>query len=221
MKPVTSQTSPDRAHERTGAWGSVADWLAKIFLTPSDRAFVDNLRREETTVLFVELGEIFECRDATGAMLGIVSAGEASDVTRVLERSYTDLFEGISGPTTVLLYESAYYGDGHRLFQEPLSEMNATLQRLDIAIDGGCAEPADHLAIELAALAYALKCGDTEEAAGLIARLRTWAPVLSGRLQTRDQIGFYAAAARLLIAYLSAMSETIAIAARAETTVTH
>ncbi|WP_205583913.1 molecular chaperone TorD family protein [Neorhizobium sp. NCHU2750] len=195
--------------------------MAKIFLAPPDQTFVENLRREETVILFTELGEIFECNDATGAMLGLVNAGGPSEIKRILERCYTDLFEGITGPRTVLLYESAYYGDGHRLFQEPLSEMNATLQRLDIAVDAACAEPADHLAIELAALAYALKCGDMQEAAGLVGRLRTWTLVLSSRLQASDQVGFYAAATKLLVAYLSAISETIAMATRAQTTVTH
>lgn len=184
---------------------AVADWLANIFLTPPDACFVGKLQLPEATALLRELGEFFDCRDATQTIATIINAHKIPDITRVLQHSYTELFEGVSGPRTVLLYESAYRGNGHRLFQESLAEMNAILRRLDLSVGDECPEPADHLSIELSAFASAVRQGDVAEADLLAKRLQSWVPTLLHRLEERDQVGFYAAATKLLAVYLAAL----------------
>jgi TorA-specific chaperone len=213
-----SRNEQDRA---SSAWGAIAEWLGHIFLTPPDTAFTERLRKPETGTLLRELGENFGCPQATEAMKIVIGSDENRAVSSKLVQSYTELFEGVSGPRTVLLYESAYHGDGHRLFQKPLSEMNATLEQLDMAVIHDCVEPADHLAIELAALGHAIRCEDTIETAALVARLAAWTPALSKSLETRDRIGFYAAAAKLLTAYLQALAEALAISASGKSAAIH
>lgn len=184
----------------------IADWLAAVFIAPPEKAFVEKARSDETAALIGELGEMLNCTEASSTMLTTLHDGSIAQVTCNLGRSYTTLFEGVSGPRTVPLCESGYFGDGHRLFREPFSEMNATLKRLDMSVSDEIAEPSDHIAIELAALGCAMRQSDSVEMAGLIQRLETWAPKLRADVVSKDTSKFYAAASTLLVVFLSALA---------------
>src|SRR5699024_7679847 len=82
-----------------------------------------------------------------------------------LQRRYTALFEGIFRHRAVLPYESAWQENGvPTLGGKPVAEMEAVLRDLDVHVSADCCEPADHLAIELAALTAALSGGYTSVA---------------------------------------------------------
>ena len=183
----------------------IADWFAGVFIAPPEKVFVEKARSAEVAALISELGEMLTCTEASETMLAALHDGSIAQVTCNLGRSYTALFEGVSGPRTVPLCESGYFGEGQRLFREPYSEMNATLNRLDMSVHKEIAEPSDHLAIELAALGCAIRQNDFVEMAGLRQRLNTWAPKLRAELVSKDVSKFYAATSTLLVAFLCAL----------------
>ena len=184
----------------------IADWFAGVFIAPPGKAFVEQARSDQTTALICELGEMLNCIEASATMSAALHDGSVAQVTCNLGRSYTTLFEGVSGPRTVPLCESGYFGDGHRLFREPYSEMNATLRRLDMSVSDEIVEPSDHVAIELAALGCAMRQSDFVEMTRLQKRLETWTPKLRAEIVSKDTSKFYAAASTLLVAFLPVLA---------------
>jgi TorA-specific chaperone len=109
------------------------------------------------------------------------------------------LFSGAAGPGTVAPYESVHTSDAGLLFQRPAADMQALLAQLDLDPVRLPGEPPDHIAVELAVLAEALRRDDAATAARLLHHhLLRWAPDFAELCQAHDPHGLYAAAAALL-----------------------
>jgi TorA-specific chaperone len=193
MRAVALTKEPTRNVQITqaGRLAPVAEWIGAIFIAPLDTQAVDRMAAEHESGLFEDIGGILDCHQATSQMSDAILADGPGDIST----RYVRLFDGVAGRRTVSLYESYYRSDGMRLFQSPVDEMNAVLRLFDMSIRSGCSEPPDHLSIELAALAAALRLGDEATAFALCDRLETWMPQLRARLNAEDPGGFYSAAA--------------------------
>ncbi|CAH2603150.1 Molecular chaperone TorD family protein [Rhodovastum atsumiense] len=187
----------------------IADWLGHLFIAPPDPVRVAGLQRHATNGGLADLAAGLGCPAAGQRMAAMLGVGPAATVAPALARCHARLFDGVAGRNTIPPYESAWTGEGGRLFQAPTEEMAAVLRRLDLAVSAECGEPPDHLGIELFALAAALRQGDAGMAADLQRRLATWVPAFAGQVQAADPDGFHAAACTLLAAFLSSLSDSL------------
>lgn len=185
----------------------IADWLSGLFLEPLRAEALESLLGAPATDLLDEIGDLLECRAATRQMGIALLAAPPDDVARHLERRYTTLFVGVAGRHhTVSLYESTYSGRAGRLFQRPFDEMREILRRLDVSIQQGCREPADHVSVELAALSAAIRADDADVAKALVQRLAAWIPQFQVRIDRADPGGFYSGVATVLAEFLASVS---------------
>ncbi|GAB2713334.1 TorD/DmsD family molecular chaperone [Halomonas garicola] len=183
---------------------TAADWLGGVFAAPPDAGLVETYVAPAGRDALAQMGEQLSAREAAQAIDQALTREAPTPLAVTLQRRYTALFEGIFPPSAVLPYESAWQpgADGTVLGGTPVTEMEATLRALDLHVSGECCEPADHLAIELAALAMALRDGQKRIAQELIRRLQGWVPAFCAALTRQDAGGFYGAAGDLLLALI-------------------
>jgi TorA maturation chaperone TorD len=163
------------------------DWLAGLFGAPLPAAALERLRGREGALLFDALGALAGCPEGAAAMRAACLRGDsAAQAERTLSQAFVRLFEGVSGPATVSLYESVHADPARRLCQRQAGEMGQVLATLSVAVGGAGRESADHLAIELALLALALQRGAHGIAQGLRERLLRWVPGVAAQLAGRD-----------------------------------
>ncbi|WP_413207424.1 molecular chaperone [Rhodospirillum sp. A1_3_36] len=182
----------------------LGDWLATLFIAPLDRLTIEAACSGQGLTFIDGVAHALSQREEGKTLSRILGEGSSIDVERALSERYTALFEGVFGPRSISLCESAYRGSG-RLFQAPTTEMEAVLRQLDMGTVEGCPEPADHLSIQLAALAEAIRRDDGTMIATLRLRLLSWLPKVGLLLEDLDPRGFYAAAASLAVAFLSSI----------------
>lgn len=185
---------------------AAAEWLSGIFMAPMSSQQVEAAGTEPGLQALRWMGSQLEATTAVGVLCGIFEQDDAEATAVSLQRRYTALFEGIFRHRAVLPYESAWRGQGPALGGEAVTEMQALLRRLDLHVSHDCREPADHLAIELAALSAALRGDKHRIAAELVQRLQGWVPAFIEALRRQDPDGFYAAAGELLLAASEAAS---------------
>jgi len=186
---------------------SIAEWLAGIFVAPPTADTVVSYREAIGATLFEALAEEPGCAAGARRMRSALNAEmSATAVARQLAATFTQLFDGVGGAKTVSLYESAYVGVSGRLFQAATGEMEDLLRQSDVSTDDAFREPSDHLSIELALLAWSIRhdVDRQAQAALLDDHLLIWAPAFADRCREYDRTGFYAGAAQVLTAFLTA-----------------
>lgn len=196
------QSFPD--HFPTAEIADAVGLFATLFGAPLEEPDIDAIRLLEDRGAQGPMARIEIIRSGVGELAGIVRGlGGTADAVTQLNRDYCFLFLGTGGEGAAP-YESAYHGSG-RLFQEPVGEMEALLERCGQKLADGFSEPADHLAIELSllqeTLCRAASSGSPEDAAlarEVWARLRRWVPHFEAACRQHDTTGFYANTAALL-----------------------
>lgn len=196
-----------------------AEWLSGLFIAPLSPQQVAEAGAAPSKNALRRIGEQLGAPATAEKLCSVLEKKEPESLTVQLQRRYTALFEGIFRHRTVLPYESAWCGESPTLGGEPVAEMNAVLRKLDVHVSGDCCEPADHLAIELAALTAALGAGQTSVAADLVKRLDSWAPAFARALERQDPEGFYAAAGELLLALIRTAQAALLVAESATASV--
>lgn len=170
-----------------------------VFAAPLETADIVALREDGRLAAFAPLSSQAAWQRACEALAGL---GDPVKATSDLNAAFCRLFLGAGGPHgNAPPYESAYLGTG-RLFQKPAAEMAELLATHGLNVADS--EAPDHLAIELALL-EALLAGpavDLAAATALRRRLLGWVPRFAARCVACDAIGFYAAMAALLYAFL-------------------
>ena len=171
-------------------------WLAAIFASPLDDEGLAVCHANLVSGVLAEDAALApgvrRMREAMNS-LPLGAAGTAR-----LARSYGLLFSGVGGPATVAPYESAFASDGGRLFGEAEARMRTLLRELDLHVAGGPGEPADHVAVECAAMAE-LADGSARRA-DLARRLDGWLGGFKDACAAADETRFYAGAADLAAA---------------------
>ena len=181
-----------------------AEWLSGIFIAPMSSQQVAQAGATSGQNALRWMGAQLEATAEAETLCRTLDQDDSENLAVHLQRRYTALFEGIFRHRAVLPYESAWKGkDGSTLGGESVVEMKAILRALDLHVSTDCCEPPDHLAIELAALAAALREGHNTIAADLVRRLQDWGPAFTEALTRQDPDGFYAGAGELLLALIN------------------
>ncbi|MCK9236953.1 MAG: molecular chaperone TorD family protein [Thiopseudomonas sp.] len=184
----------------------VAEWLSELFGAPATTEHITQIATSQAQESLQWIGEQLNASAQIQALNAILTRDHPAPLAVHLQRRYTTLFEGIFKHRAVLPYESAWRGG-----DLAIAEMKAVLRALDVHVDKNYHEPADHLAIELAALSVALRDEQYRQAAELVERLEGWVPSFSTALHLQDKDGFYAAAADLLLALLHNAHNALAL----------
>ncbi|MGF1681857.1 molecular chaperone TorD [Photobacterium minamisatsumaniensis] len=137
---------------------------------------------------------------------------EREDAQLELAADFCGLF--LSTPKSgALPYASMYVGESGLLNDKPAQDMNKLMDEYDIAQRKEFNEPADHLAVELDFMGnliiMANQKNSEQEAESLMqaqlkfinTMLLNWLPTFVKAAKSRDNFGFYAAAANVLVAF--------------------
>lgn len=174
-------------------------WLAQMFSTPPTPDTIASYRGGAGAAWLEELGGRPPLASGIAGMAKALAAPlDDAGLAAALGLAFNRLFTGIGGHMMIAPYESAYRGNG-RLFQQPFSEMNAFMSRFGLTVADGCAEPADHISIELALMSHLLFAADPASQA-MLERLQGWVPAFCADCIARDTSGFWAGAAQALAA---------------------
>jgi TorA-specific chaperone len=175
------------------------DWLGGLFVQPLSEEQIAAHLSGPGAAFLADLDQDPALRPALAAM---VRALRAEQGKQSLGMAFSLLFLGAGGPATVPPYESAFTDPKGRLFQRATGLMIEELRRLDLSLSTKCAEPPDHLAVELMVMSHLIVQGDTTEQARFLERHLSWVSEFADLCGERDSSGFYAAAAELLTAFL-------------------
>lgn len=190
---------PDR-----GDAAVVADWLALHLLTPPDTARIATARSIGGQVALDAVGRLLADETASDRLRALLARGPVDTVATALQRRHTALFEGIFRRRSLPPYASLWDGTG-RLYGPAAGRMQAILRQMDVHLPPALHEAPDHLAIQLAALAEALRQDRSDLIAALTAELQWVARFAQALIQT-DGDGFYGTLARLLTAFVQMLT---------------
>ncbi|QBP12531.1 molecular chaperone [Cupriavidus metallidurans] len=177
----------------------VADWLAQQFLEPPDAARILAIQGIQGQVAVHWIGSVLAQEEAADAICRTLNADTPEALAASLQRRHTQLFEGIFRQRSLPPYASIWDGTGH-LFGAAIDRTQESLRALNVHIDSSCPEPADHISIQLVALAESLRQAQLGPAGALLANLRAWMPRFATALIQLDGDGFHGQLGRLLIA---------------------
>lgn len=184
----------------------VAEWLAQQFLSPPDIGQIEAARTMAGQIALRRIGDCLGQPAAADALCQLLAAGSVADVTTAVQRRHTALFEGIFRQRSVPPYASLWDGTG-RLCGPAVDRMRAVLRDLDMHVQADCAEPPDHLAIQLAALAEAMRQRRTATVADLSDQMLVWAGRFAAALIRADGVGYYGNLARFLLSLLDRIAD--------------
>jgi TorA specific chaperone len=190
----------EQTEEAGGPPGAlIAAWLSGLFMAPLPIDAVADYCSSGGARLLEVIGAELGCKPGIDRMRSALTVNVSpTSIARELAIAYTLLFDGVAGPGTVSLYESAYSGTGGRLFQKAAGDMELLLQGFGLSVSEDCCEPPDHLSIELALLSTVLRGNDGDCVASLRDRLLAWVPEFARRCDRVDRSGFYCGAAMVL-----------------------
>ena len=155
-------------------------------------------------MLLREMGEVLGNETLMARLGQHLSEGTEEEVTVALQRRYTALFEGVFPRRCALPYASAWQGSG-RLYDAPVARMQKLLQVLDMELAQTCHEPPDHLAVQLAALAQALRQARWPTVQALLVEM-DWVAPFCRAMARLDGEGYYGVMAEVLSAVLGRVS---------------
>lgn len=194
--------------------------LAGIFGAPLELEDIRALRRHGSFGPLQALGaDPLYATDLRRALAAVLAPASDEEAVSLLNSSYCQLFLGIGGAAGAPPFESAYRGAG-RLFQGPADGMAELLAACGLQPADGFAEPPDHVAIELSALALLMRPGSgpgigigvaNGPVPALRERLVEWVPTFARACARFDRSGFYAPLAAVLTNLLE--DGTLALAA--------
>jgi TorA-specific chaperone len=184
------------ASESDASWR----WLSGVFAAPLNLACLEAARLDlRPLAIFADNPALTPGVRRMQMALEALPTSEEGVVT--LAHAYTLLFSGAGGRDSVPPYESAFAAPDGRLFGEAEGRMRALLADLDLHVAEGVSEPADHIAIELAAMAELVKPSASEvRRRELMQALDGWLGDFRDACATRDRSGFYAGAAMVAAA---------------------
>lgn len=202
MSEAAGMASPPAACRHIENIVVAIDWLAGLFSAPPTPESVLALRSVEGGMALNALSELSGCPDAAAAMRSALLGETPASVERTLASTYTYLFDGVGGPETVALCESAYTGVFPRLYGQASDDMRRLLDSMSVTTVSSFREPPDHLSVELGLLARAMRFGQIAAVQLLLEKLLRWVPCVAARLNKADATGFYQGAARILVVLL-------------------
>jgi TorA specific chaperone len=129
----------------------------------------------------------------------IIGGDDADAIASLLNRDFGALFLGIHGPHRVVASCRSDYPPNDTA---AAVATDALLLDHGLAVAEGFVEPADHVAIELAAMAWLLDRDAIEALEFLDTHLLNWLPAFAAQCTAADTTGCYAAIATMLLRFL-------------------
>ena len=210
MAVVQSEASFNAERQMTSnedqAEARIIDWFARLFIAPPSIELLEECQSHSVMTFLGEFGKELGATELTKMIADLFRSHAPEVLNHQLSQQYISLFDGASGPLSVPPYESYYRDENGRLFQAPYVEMLDVLQKLDVSVSASCKEPADHISLELAALAEAFRQHELKVIADVTSRLFLWLPEMSAALGKVAGHSLYARLVDLLIIYLSSFS---------------
>lgn len=193
--------------------------IARLVLAPPDEDAVSDLRRGAGRAFLDLLAAAPGAGTAVAAMRGVLEHGTARQAAARIGAAHALLFDGAGGPESVPPYRSVFSDPSGLLCREATAQMERLLRQHRLRLDPHVHEPADHLAIQLEAMAQlvlrsaeAVECGDLppdetdplldEQASFAAAQLASWMPALAARIAGADPTGWHAGLAAALAAFV-------------------
>jgi len=184
----------------------IVDWFSRWFIAPADYQLISGCQSNAIYVFLDDLGDTLALNNLSTLIIELFRNHAADEVERLLHQQYVALFDGMSGPKAVPPYESYYFDPHGRLCQTPYIDLLNIMSELDVSVIADCKEPADHLALQLAAFAEALRQQNAMHIEGLHKRLLNWVPHMHTAVQQSANTTFYARLLELLVSYLSSFN---------------
>lgn len=184
---------------------AILDWFSQLFIAPPSRSLLEQCCSDKIMAFLSEFGKTLEVPELTKTIADFFRNHSIDELDRTLSQQFISLFDGAGGPSSVPPYESYYKDANGRLFQIPYVEMLDSLSRMDVSVKAAFKEPADHLALEIAALAEAFRQQDETLINSLVLRLMNWVPQMSTAVSEVAGVSFYDQLLRLLVIYFSAL----------------
>lgn len=179
---------------------AVAEWLSAQIIRPPDAGMVQAARSVAGQLMLQRMGHMLGCGPDMDRLRRLVASGSSEEVRVALERRHAALFEGIFGYRALMPYASAWDGTG-RLCGPAVDRMRALMRRLDIRLADGVGEMPDHLGVQLALMAEAMRRQDREAVAQLLGDM-TWVGRFGMALMNTEGNGFYGIFAQILSVFL-------------------
>jgi TorA-specific chaperone len=136
-------------------------------------------------------------------------SADADAAARDLAGDFAFLFLGVAGSHGAPPYESSWRDPDRLTCRAEEAWMRVLLRDLDMRVAADFPEPADHVAVQLAAMAELSRRADRsrrahEQAATLAARMAEWLPTFSLACRRGDRSGFYTQLAEAAVAFVDA-----------------
>lgn len=208
MKPILTSSEPQSAGTKgqlsddNAALAVIVDWFACMFIAPPEMNIIELCQSGRTSLFLTEIGEKLQQQRLSRQLLQSLHDNPAKQVQRILSYQYVTLFDGMAGPLSTPPYESFFRNANGRLWQQADTEMRDIMFQLNRTV-GQSNEAADHLALQLATLAEALRQKKAEYEKQLFERLLRWVPLLNAAVNRVAPSSFYDNLLSLLTAFLS------------------
>jgi TorA specific chaperone len=184
------------------------DGFAALFSEPMDAATIAACRARHQIVPLGHLPDAAWSKAPLQRALRIIEdTGDVETVTSLLNRDFCALFLGIQGPHRVVpACRSDYLDDAAKA----APALETLLADNGLALTDRFVEPADHIAVGLAIMAWLLNAMRVEDhiviepSVFLDTHLLSWVPAFAARCDAVDTTGCYAAFATLLHGFLFA-----------------
>ncbi|PSV28426.1 MULTISPECIES: molecular chaperone TorD [unclassified Photobacterium] len=188
-------------------------WMSSLFARELTDADLHEYHGGEMYTFLSGLGMTEELKAPVEAFREVINQSNTRpDEQLELAADFCGLF--LSTPKTgALPYASMYVGTSGLLNDKPAQDMNVLMNDYAIAQRKEFNEPADHLAVELDFMGNLIIMANQQETeekreelmqaqlSFINTMLLNWLPLFVKECQNRDQFGFYAAAANLLLAF--------------------
>ncbi|WP_316858902.1 molecular chaperone TorD [uncultured Cohaesibacter sp.] len=199
-----SAEMPDAEAMLPGKRELVYNWLADLFARELSADMLSHYQGEEGKAFLAIMKEEASLEPLVTHFESLLSqANTLQQLHLDLAGDFSRLFHGVAGRHSAPPYQSAHMGEGSRLYQAPVSDMNALLRCLEMSLPDDFHEPSDHVSVELSVMARLVALGDEKrQSAFLQSQLASWLPSFSHAVMQGDRHGFYSHAAKALLAWL-------------------
>lgn len=189
--PITGQPTETGA-ARVAAYR----WLSALFARPPDAAALAVYAGADGAALLDALAADPALAPAAEKLRARSREADLRAAALTLAGAFERLFSGVGGRRTASPYASVHTSERGLTHQEAMAEAQRDLDGLGLHV-AGLAEPPDHVAVLLAAMAELAERGapEPEQAAFLERHLLRWTGGLRDDCRAFDRDGFYAAAA--------------------------
>lgn len=199
MKKRTKHSSPDQPANALHLARVLADWWTR----PDDARI-----RLWSTPEYQEQAALLWRENLSGLGKAVETLMSALALEhRELAAEYERLFVG---PAAIPCppYEAVWRVDGPKHEQDTVIGVSTLRVKqlyieLGVRLAPGQVELADHIAVELEALAYAASIGDVERADRLIGHLVGWLPAFCESVRANSQVEFYCDLAQITMSFFT------------------